>query len=115
MSSASKFSLAATSLFAAGVIVFVHFQQKAEQTVCSLLCHPLPSSHHYVKLLTSTLLTQFQKAMHAGVVRDIEQQRIKRERQLDFDMQKALEEEYKREQSVHSSLEPPNKASAGSR
>ncbi|KAK0755371.1 hypothetical protein N5P37_012199 [Trichoderma harzianum] len=86
MSSASKFSLAATSLFAAGVIVFVHFQQKAEQT-----------------------------AMHAGVVRDIEQQRIKRERQLDFDMQKALEEEYKREQSVHSSLEPPNKASAGSR
>ncbi|KAK4081118.1 uncharacterized protein Triagg1_2650 [Trichoderma aggressivum f. europaeum] len=72
MSSGSKFSLAATSLFAAG-------------------------------------------AMHAGVVRDMEQQRIKRERQLDFDMQRALEEEYKREQSVHSSLEPLNKASAGSR
>ncbi|KAL7960151.1 hypothetical protein V8C34DRAFT_78903 [Trichoderma compactum] len=86
MSSGSKFSLAATSLFAAGIIVFVHFQQKAEQT-----------------------------AMHAGVVRDIEQQRIKRERQLDFDMQRALEEEYKREQSVHSSLEPLSKASAGSR
>lgn len=67
MSSASKFSLAATSLFAAGVIVFVHFQQKAEQTVClsSLpssyhFFNPwhLPSSRHYLNLLTSTLLTQ---------------------------------------------------------
>jgi protein PET117 len=48
--------------------------------------------------------------MHEGVVRDVEQQRIKRERQLDFDMQRALEEEYKREQSVHSSLDPPEKA-----
>lgn len=38
--------------------------------------------------------------MHQGVVRDMEQQRIKRERQLDFDMQKELEEEYKRGQSV---------------
>lgn len=48
--------------------------------------------------------------MHQGVVRDMEQQRIKRERQLDFDMQRALEEEYKREQSVHSSIDPPEKA-----
>lgn len=48
--------------------------------------------------------------MHEGVVRDMEQQRIKRERQLDFDMQRALEEEYKREQNVHSSLDPPEKA-----
>ncbi|KAH0494822.1 hypothetical protein TgHK011_008407 [Trichoderma gracile] len=85
MSSASKISLAATSLFTAGVIVFVHFQQKAEQT-----------------------------AMHAGVVRDMEQQRVKRERQLDFDMQRALEEEYKREQNVHSSLEPLDKAASTS-
>lgn len=38
--------------------------------------------------------------MHQGVVRDMEQQRIKRERQLDFDMQKALEEEYKKGQTV---------------
>jgi protein PET117 len=38
--------------------------------------------------------------MHQGVVRDMEQQRIKRERQLDFDMQKALEDEYKKGQSV---------------
>lgn len=41
--------------------------------------------------------------MHQGVVRDLEQQRIKRERQLDFDMQKALEEEYKQVQSVRAS------------
>ncbi|KAH6605579.1 hypothetical protein Trco_004732 [Trichoderma cornu-damae] len=71
MSQASKFSLAAASLLAVGVIAFVHSQQKAEKV----------------------------------------QQRIKRERQLDFDMQRALEQEYKREQSVHSSLEPANKAS----
>ena len=31
----------------------------------------------------------------------MEQQRIKKERQLDFDMQKALEEEYKKVQTVH--------------
>jgi PET assembly of cytochrome c oxidase, mitochondrial len=41
--------------------------------------------------------------MHQGVVRDMEQQRIKRERQADFDMQKALEEEYKQDQTVHDS------------
>ena len=38
--------------------------------------------------------------MHQGVIRDIEQQRIKRERQADFDMQRALEAEYKKEQTV---------------
>jgi protein PET117 len=42
--------------------------------------------------------------MHEGVVRDMEQQRIKRERQLDFDLQKALEEEYKKEQTVRTSV-----------
>lgn len=51
-------------------------------------------------------LTSEHQAMHQGVVRDMEQQRVKRERQLDFDMQRALEEEYKREQNVRSSLEP---------
>ncbi len=40
------------------------------------------------------------QAMHAGVVRDVEQQRIKRERQADFDLQRALEEEYKQVQPV---------------
>ena len=38
--------------------------------------------------------------MHAGVLRDIEQQRIKKERQLDFEMQRALEDEYRKLQTV---------------
>jgi len=41
--------------------------------------------------------------MHQGVVRDIEQQRVKKERQLDFDLQKVLEAEYKQVQSVRDS------------
>ncbi len=39
--------------------------------------------------------------MHQGVVRDVEQQRLKKERQLDFDMQRELEAEYKKGQTVH--------------
>ncbi len=38
--------------------------------------------------------------MHAGVIRDIEQQRVKKERQADFEMQRAMEQEYKKVQSV---------------
>lgn len=38
--------------------------------------------------------------MHVGVVRDMEQQRLKKERQLDFDMQRELEEEYRKIQKV---------------
>ena len=38
--------------------------------------------------------------MHQGVIRDVEQQRIKRERQLDFEMQRQLEEEYRKVQRV---------------
>lgn len=38
--------------------------------------------------------------MHAGVIRDIEQQRVKKERQADFDMQKTLENEYRKVQNV---------------
>lgn len=38
--------------------------------------------------------------MHAGVLRDIEQQRVKKERLADFEMQKALEQEYRKVQSV---------------
>ena len=41
------------------------------------------------------------QAMHAGVIRDMEQQRIKKERQLDFEMQRALEKEYRKVQNVH--------------
>jgi protein PET117 len=52
--------------------------------------------------------------MHAGVIRDMEQQRLKKERQLDFDMQRALEAEYKKVQSVHDSVEPiPHSGGAG--
>jgi len=36
------------------------------------------------------------QAMHAGVIRDMENQRIKKERQADFDMQRAMEDEYKK-------------------
>ena len=43
--------------------------------------------------------------MHQGVIRDMEQQRIKRERMADFDMQRQLEEEYKKVQSVSSCTE----------
>ncbi|KAI2602528.1 hypothetical protein GGR54DRAFT_498133 [Hypoxylon sp. NC1633] len=74
MSRASKLTLAGTSLFAVGTVIIVHFQQKMEK-----------------------------EAMHLGVVRDMEQQRIKKERRLDFEMQKALEEEYKKGQTVRDS------------
>ncbi|RDL38958.1 Uncharacterized protein BP5553_03298 [Venustampulla echinocandica] len=77
MSRAAKLTLGATSLFAISTVYFVHYAQKAEKA-----------------------------AMHAGVVRDMEQQQLKRERQLDFDMQKALEEEYKKVQSVHDGGSP---------
>jgi protein PET117 len=43
--------------------------------------------------------------MHAGVVRDMENQRVKKERQADFEMQRQLEEEYKKVQTVHHSPE----------
>ncbi|ESZ90850.1 cytochrome c oxidase assembly protein [Sclerotinia borealis F-4128] len=71
MSRAAKFTLLGTSLFAASTIVFVHYGQTAEKA-----------------------------AMHAGVIRDMEQQRIKKERQLDFDIQRAMEEEYRKVQNV---------------
>lgn len=84
MSQASKLTLGATSLFALGTVIFVHFQQQSER-----------------------------EAMHQGVVRDMEQQRIKKERQLDFDMQRLLEEEYRQAQNVKPVLqdpEPPKRA-----
>lgn len=71
MSRASKLTLTGTSLFAITTVIFVHFQQQSEKA-----------------------------AMHAGVIRDVEQQRIKKERQLDFEMQRELEEQYKKLQNV---------------
>lgn len=96
MSRASKLTLAGTSLFAATTIVFVHFQQKFEKEVC-------PSFHAQIRI---TPLTAHQ-AMHQGVVRDMEQQRVKKERQLDFDMQRALEEEYRKGQTVTTDTPSP--------
>ena len=43
--------------------------------------------------------------MHAGVIRDMENQRVKKERQADFEMQRRLEEEYKKVQTVHQTSE----------
>ena len=44
--------------------------------------------------------------MHAGVLRDMEQQKVKRERLADFEMQKELEAEYRKIQQVHDSSTP---------
>ncbi|KAF2401787.1 hypothetical protein EJ06DRAFT_555435 [Trichodelitschia bisporula] len=71
MSAASKITLAVTSLSAIAIVFSVHYGQKAERA-----------------------------AMHAGVIRDMEQQRLRKERQLDFDMQRALEQEYRKVQTV---------------
>lgn len=38
--------------------------------------------------------------MHAGVIRDMEQQRLRKERALEFQTQRALEEEYRKLQTV---------------
>jgi protein PET117 len=40
------------------------------------------------------------QAMHAGVIRDMQQQQIKRERQVDFELQRRLEEAYRKVQTV---------------
>ena len=78
MSLASRITLATTLTGTAGIIAFVHWAQTAEKA-----------------------------AMHAGVIRDEDNQKRKRieqeERRLDFEMQKKLEAEYKQEQSVHDS------------
>ncbi|KLJ08748.1 hypothetical protein EMPG_15816 [Blastomyces silverae] len=74
MSRASKLTLAGTSLMTVGIVYFVHWTQEADKA-----------------------------AMHAGVQRDLENQRIKRERQADFEMQRALEAEYRKIQTVSDS------------
>ncbi|KAK3669180.1 hypothetical protein LTR78_010934 [Recurvomyces mirabilis] len=81
MSTKAKITLATTTLSAIGIVVFVHQQQKSDKA-----------------------------AMHQGVIRDMEQQRVKRERLLDFEMQKQLEEEYRKVQNVSQSAEGEVKA-----
>ncbi len=106
MSRAAKLTLAGTSLMAAGTVLFVHYAQQSEKAVS-------PSPNQRLRGKTRNISSSLNrcydkilmlfglKAMHAGVLRDIEQQRVKKERQADFEMQKALEEEYRRVQSVH--------------
>ncbi|CAD6499568.1 BgTH12-03679 [Blumeria graminis f. sp. triticale] len=71
MSRASRLTLAGTSLFALTTVIFVHYAQGVEKA-----------------------------AMHQGVLRDVELQRIKKERLDDFNVQRALEHEYRKRQSV---------------
>jgi protein PET117 len=53
--------------------------------------------------------------MHMGVIRDFEQQRVKRERQADFEMQRELEKEYLKYQTVSDGgpAEPPQQGGIG--
>ncbi|KAF2453486.1 putative cytochrome c oxidase assembly protein [Lineolata rhizophorae] len=81
MSTAAKATLLSTTLGAIGIIVFVHYTQRAEKA-----------------------------AMHDGVLRDLERQRLKRERQLDFDLQKQLEREYRQLQTVSGTEKDGNAA-----
>ena len=93
MSTGSKITLLGSSLSAIGIVYFVHMSQKWEQAVCNVLGI----------ILRWNLWLTYQKAMHEGVVRDMAQQKIKKERQADFDMQRQLEEEYKKVQSLSQS------------
>nr|POE52307.1 protein, mitochondrial [Quercus suber] len=75
MSTKAKLTLLGTASSAIAIVLFVHYQQKADKA-----------------------------AMHQGVIRDMEQQRIKKERQLDFEMQRQLEEEYRKVQNVNAQV-----------
>lgn len=78
MSTASKVTLATTLAGTIGIVAFVHWAQKSENA-----------------------------AMYAGVIRDEDNQRRKKaeqeERRLDFEMQRKLEQEYLKTQTVHDS------------
>ncbi|KAB8243996.1 cytochrome c oxidase assembly protein [Aspergillus flavus] len=76
MSRASKLTLAATGLGAAGIIYFVHWAQEQDKA-----------------------------SMHKGVERDMEKQRIRQERQAEFEIQRRLEEEYRKLQTVSPNIE----------
>lgn len=93
MSRAAKLTLVGTSVFAVGIVIIVHYSQQWEKSVT------LSQSTFHLRLPFSFAYA-FQ-AMHAGVLRDMEQQRIKKERKADFDMQRDLEAEYRKVQHVH--------------
>jgi protein PET117 len=88
MSTASKITLGLISATCIATIVSVHYGQKAEKAVWFRPETP------------GSTCTDGEQAMHAGVIRDMENQRLRKERQLDFEMQKALEKEYKKIQTV---------------
>jgi protein PET117 len=48
--------------------------------------------------------------MHRGVERDMEKQRIRQERQAEFELQKRLEEEYLKLQTVTATTDNQNPA-----
>lgn len=97
MSTAAKTTLATTVLGTIGIVYFVHQQQVSDKAVCS---HLFPFMESAIFANTHGL-----QAMHQGVIRDMEQQRIKRERQVDFEMQRQLEEEYRKVQTVSDSTD----------
>lgn len=84
--------------------------KRREKCAFCFLC--LSARHHGASSSAPLLTKLVQKTMHQGVVRDMERQRVKRERELDFDMQRQLEAEYKLEQNVRNSLEPLSSNSA---
>ncbi|KAI5821268.1 hypothetical protein BZA77DRAFT_299070 [Pyronema omphalodes] len=71
MSRPAKLTLLGTTIFSGLVIAGVHYLQQEERA-----------------------------SMHAGVIRDEERTRVKRERQADFDLQAALQKEYMKDQHV---------------
>jgi protein PET117 len=101
MSRASKFTLAATGLGTMGIVWFVHWAQEADRAVCCDFDYPFP-------VFTYAVLLQ---AMHKGVERDMEKQRVRLERQAEFEMQKALEQEYLKLQTVHSTTDDSSTSS----
>ena len=109
MSRAAKLTLAGTSLGAVAVVTLVHYQQNSEKAV-RLPSITLQSQNSRSGALTWFVGLHEGQAMHAGVIRDIEQQRVKKERQADFEMQRALEEEYRKVQEVHDGNDRGNKA-----
>lgn len=95
MSTTAKLTLGGTILGTIGIVVLVHRQQKVDQAV-------RPDQPYIECTCANTDLVQL---MHAGVIRDMEQQKVKRERQADFEMQRQLEAEYKKLQSVSDSTD----------
>lgn len=96
MSRASKLTLAATGLGTAGIVYFVHWAQENDRAVWT---------RSMVSCGGMLIIDSVIQAMHKGVERDMEKQRIRQERQAEFEMQKRLEQEYLKLQTVHSTTD----------